>query len=264
MARYQLILAYDGTQFQGFQRQAYTRTVQGVVEAALRQLSWEGRSILSAGRTDTGVHAVGQVAAFDLDWRHPLPELQNALNALLPLDVAVREVREAAADFHPRYDALARRYRYRCYCQGVRDPLRERIAWKVWPGLEGDTLVEAAGLLQGSHDFSAFGSPPKPHGSTLRTVYTAGWMQQDSGWVFEIQGNAFLYHMVRRLVYLQVLIGQERLTLSDFQAAIDRQQPLPPGLAPARGLTLVEVLYPAPEQEEQQSNFVEGSVKPSP
>ncbi len=116
MARYQVILAYDGTHFVGFQRQGRSRTVQGVVEAALRQLGWQGRAILSAGRTDTGVHAAGQVIAFDLDWTHPEKELGRAINANLPQDVAVRSVAPASPDFHPRFDATARRYRYHLFC----------------------------------------------------------------------------------------------------------------------------------------------------
>ncbi|HZW05020.1 MAG TPA: tRNA pseudouridine synthase A, partial [Anaerolineaceae bacterium] len=122
MERYQVILAYDGTEFQGFQRQTGTRTVQSEIETALRRLGWQGRSILSAGRTDTGVHAAGQVIAFDLDWTHSPETLGRAMNAFLPSDVAVKAVRATAPDFHPRFDAVARCYHYRIYCQPARDP----------------------------------------------------------------------------------------------------------------------------------------------
>jgi tRNA pseudouridine38-40 synthase len=113
--RYQAILAYDGTHFLGFQRQGKGRTVQGVVEAALRQLGWQERTILAAGRTDTGVHASGQVIAFDFEWHHPVEALQKALNTLLPQDVSACEVQPTRADFHPCYDAVSRRYRYSLY-----------------------------------------------------------------------------------------------------------------------------------------------------
>ncbi len=129
MARYQVILAYDGADFFGFQRQADgcgQRTVQGVVEQALRRIGWQGRAILFAGRTDVGVHASGQVIAFDLDWLHSTDALLAALNANLPADVAAQAAQLAADDFHPRYDARARCYRYRLFCQPRRDPLRER------------------------------------------------------------------------------------------------------------------------------------------
>ena len=137
MARYQVILAYDGTRFLGSQRQANSRTVQGELEKALRKVGWSGTSVLIAGRTDAGVHASGQVAAFDFDWSYADDVLGRALNANLPVDMAVREVRVAADDFHPRFDASSRRYRYRLFCQPVRDPLRETLAWRTWPAVDG-------------------------------------------------------------------------------------------------------------------------------
>jgi tRNA pseudouridine38-40 synthase len=243
MARYKVILAYDGTDFQGYQRQGKTRTVQLVVEAALVKLGWEGKTILTAGRTDSGVHAAGQVVAFDLDWTHSMEELVRALNANLPDDVAVKAGAQAADDFHPRYDAVARTYRYRIHTTPQRDPLRERFSWRVWPPVELEALQSAARLIPGSHDFAAFGSPPKAGGSTQRIVYSTGWCELEGGLVFEIIGNAFLYHMVRRLVFVQVQIGQERISLDDLKRALAEVKALPPGLAPAHGLALSAVSY---------------------
>jgi len=246
MARYQVILAYDGTQYRGFQRQLKARTVQGVVETTLRELGWSGQAILAAGRTDTGVHASGQVIAFDLDWKHPPEELGAALNAQLPGDVAARSVMQVEANFHPRYDALARTYRYRIYCWENRDPLLDRYAWRVWPLLDIDLLQRAASLLIGRQDFAAFGTPPRPAGSTHRTVLQAQWSRDDHELIFEITADAFLYRMVRRLVSFQVEIGQGRRELEALRQALE----LPPdsalqGLAPAHGLTLVKVIYPS-------------------
>ncbi len=136
MARYQVILAYDGTDFAGSQRQAKSRTVQGEFEKALQRLGWPGRSAMMAGRTDAGVHAAGQVAAFDFDWAHTPEELGRALNANLPADMAVHRVQAVPAEFHPRFDAASRRYRYRLFCRNSRDPLRERYAWRVWPAVD--------------------------------------------------------------------------------------------------------------------------------
>jgi tRNA pseudouridine38-40 synthase len=243
MERYQVKIAYDGTNFQGFQRQGSRRTVQAVIENALRRLNWQQRAILYAGRTDTGVHAVGQVIAFDLDWAHSPEDLGRALNATLPDDVAVREVKIAASDFHPRYSALARSYRYRLYCQAQRDPLRDRYAWRVWPPPQGDLLQQAAALLEGSHDFAAFGSPLKKGGSTLRTVYRARWEQAGDEWRFEVTANAFLYRMVRRMVFLQVQVGQQQLSLAELADALESPRPLTPGLAKPNGLTLEIVYY---------------------
>ena len=246
MAHYQIKLAYDGTDFQGFQRLGKGRSVQDEVEKALRRFGWHGRTILGAGRTDTGVHASGQVIAFDLDWTHTTGELQNALNAHLPADVAVMAAQEAPADFHPRYDAQARTYRYRIYHLPQRDPLQERFAWRVWPALDFSNLQKAAILLLGEHDFAAFGAPHKKGGCTVRRVFRAVWEQQAGGLLFEISANAFLYHMVRRLVFTQVLAGSGKLALDDLAQGVLAAQSQPPGLAPAHGLVLHEVLYHDP------------------
>jgi tRNA pseudouridine38-40 synthase len=243
MARYQVILAYDGTEFCGFQRQGTTRTVQVEVEQALRQLGWQGQTILSAGRTDSGVHAEGQVIAFDLEWNHPAHALLMALNAHLPADIAAQALQEADADFHPRYHARSRSYRYRIYCQPGRNPLRDRYAWRVWPAVTGELLHAAAATLPGTYDCAAFGSPMKPGGSTIRTVFKAGWNWDEENWHFEVTANAFLYHMVRRMVYLQVLVAQSRLSLKDFTETIQAAQSQVPGLAPPQGLVLKEVSY---------------------
>jgi tRNA pseudouridine38-40 synthase len=249
MARYQIILAYDGTHFLGFQRSGSTRTVQGVVEAALRKLGWQERILLSAGRTDTGVHASGQVIAFNLDWSHSTEDLGRAVNAMLPEDVAVKSIQEAAPDFHPRYQAVRRFYRYSIYCSPERDPLLDRFAWRVWPVVDEQRLHEAARILPGTHDFSAFGTPPRAGGSTVRTVYHAVWQPQAQGLLFEVSANAFLYHMVRRLVYWQVLTAQKRLSLEQWALAVEAAQQLTPGLAPPNGLVLTEVGYPGQEDK---------------
>jgi tRNA pseudouridine38-40 synthase len=244
MARYQIIIAYDGTEFKGFQRQARARTVQAVLEAALHKIGWQDRSILAAGRTDTGVHAAGQVAAFDLEWEHGTQELQAALNANLPADVSVRQVRLVDAAFHPRFDALARRYEYRVLCVETRDPLRERYAWRVWPAVEQEVLQAAASSLPGTHDFAAFGTPPHSGGSTIRTVYQATWQPEDRELVFEITANAFLYRMVRRVVYVLVAVAQRRLAVEQIAGSlVERKLEAVAGLAPAHGLSLVEVIY---------------------
>jgi len=249
MARYQVILAYDGTNFNGFQRQASSarsRTVQGTVEAALYRLGWQGKSVLYAGRTDSGVHAYGQVIAFDLEWVHALDELQAALNATLPPDIAVRKINVTRSDFHPRYDALNRRYQYKLFCQPIRDPLRERFAWRVWPEVALNKIQQVALHLTGSNDFSSFGIPPRVGGTTVRNVTQAEWQKENDTFLFEIIANAFLYHMVRRLVSFQVSVGQGKF---DPEAVLEclgcRSPSLVKGLAPSQGLMLMEVVYPA-------------------
>jgi tRNA pseudouridine38-40 synthase len=245
MARYQIILAYDGTDFSGSQRQAKSRTVQSELERALAKLGWQGKSVLLAGRTDSGVHASGQVAAFDLAWKHPPEELVAALNGNLPLDMSVSAAKIVPDDFHPRFDATARHYRYHVFCQPVRDPLRERYTWRVWPPLDGDALQNAAGLFLGQHDFVAFGMPPRRGKSTIRTLTKAEWQLHGDQWAFDVQADAFLYRMVRKLVHVQVAIGQGR---ASAQAIIDalagKPEGIPGGIAPANGLALIEVTYP--------------------
>jgi tRNA pseudouridine38-40 synthase len=247
MARYQVILAYDGTEFQGFQRQAgrQDRTVQGAIEQALLRMGWQGRSILASGRTDSGVHASGQVIAFDLEWAHSLEDLRSALNAYLPATIAAKQALRVKDNFHPRYDAISRRYCYHVFCQEVRDPFRERYAWRVWPAADLDRMRTSAASLTGAHDFAAFGTPPRTGGSTIRKVLEATWEPSQGELVFSITANGFLYHMVRRLVYILVGVGQEKIDPSLIRCNLES----PPaemlqGLAPPQGLFLEEVIYP--------------------
>ncbi len=249
MARYQATLAYDGTRFYGFQRQTDRRTVQGVVEDALRELGWPETSILAAGRTDTGVHASGQVIAFDLEWSHGADALQKALNACLPDDVSALEVRAAHASFHPRYDARSRTYCYRLFCAPVRHPLRERYAWRVWPPVQISLLQAAADYLPGKHDFAAFGRSPVEGGSTTRRIFEAAWNEEGPCLTFTLRGDAFLYRMVRRTVSLLVRIGQGNLPPEIVQRRLSPPYEPVQGLAPARGLTLIRVEYPSEDGE---------------
>lgn len=246
MARYQVILAYDGAGFTGSQRQANSRTVQGELENALHRIGWTGSSVIMAGRTDSGVHAAGQVASFDFDeWSHPVERLLKALNAKLPADMAVRKIEPVHADFHPRFDALSRAYRYRLFCEPVREPLRERFTWRLWPKPNGDALIRNAELFLGTHDFAAFGSPTSEKGTTTRTVTRSEWRRKPNGeWQFEVRADAFLYRMVRRLVFVQVAVALGRCSVEDVRLALKgRGKPLPAGLAPAHGLSLIDVEY---------------------
>lgn len=251
MARYQIILAYDGTEYHGFQRQANVRTIQGTVEKALKKINWHGNSILAAGRTDAGVHATGQVITVDLDWTHTNADLRNALNANLPRDIAAREVWAVPADFHPRFDAVTRKYKYNILCQEFRDPLRERFAWRSWSPPDLSLLQVASRHIIGEHDFSAFGTPPQEGGRTRLTISQVQWNQAEDMIVFEIVSKAFLYQMVRRLVAVQVLIGQHKIDMQELTQRLDpsstrmnnHHQCLFQQVAPPHGLILCEVSY---------------------
>jgi tRNA pseudouridine38-40 synthase len=246
MARYKVVLAYDGTKFYGSQRQSEGRTVQAEFEKAIKQLGWQDRSVMLAGRTDAGVHASGQVVSFDLDWVHELVDLQRALNSLLPKDIAVRSITQVSADFHPRFDAISRCYHYHIHCDSVRDPLKLRYTWQVWPPMELERLNAAAKILIGNHDFSAFGRAHRKNGSTIRSVIKAEWLQQGQFYTFSITANAFLYHMVRRLVHVLVSVGQGNLNFATISDSLETPSvSVHQGLAPPEGLELVEVCYPS-------------------
>ncbi len=252
MAHYKLILAYDGTDFNGFQRQAIKQSVQAEVEAALRKLGWQGRAIMPAGRTDSGVHALGQVVSFTFDWKHSDQVLQTALNAHLPESIAVQRVSQAAAGFHPRYDALSRTYRYRTYCQAARNPLLDRYAWRLWHSPDLDRMNAAAQDLIGEHDFCAFGRALKQDATTVRKIMQAEWTGGTCQAEFTITGNAFLYHMVRRIVYVLVQVGLGELPGDIVRRGLETGTTGKVNLAPARGLTLLKVAYP--EDLEEQSS----------
>jgi len=242
-AHYKVILAYHGEAFAGFQRQRDERTVQGEFEAGLRKLGWQGGSIRGAGRTDAGVNARAQVVSFKLNWAHSTDDLCHALNYYLPRAMGVQSVVEVPEDFHPRFDAKARHYRYQLFCHPVRDPLREVFAWRVWPKVALDRMNEAAGDLVGLHDFTAFGSPTTPGGVTVREVFSATWREKSLEYQFDIQANAFLYHMVRRITLVLVKIGQGEAPVSLVKESLQSGDLELTGLAPAEGLFLQEVIY---------------------
>jgi tRNA pseudouridine38-40 synthase len=244
VATYQSILAYDGTDFAGFQRQRGRRTVQGEVEKALRRLGWQETALRAAGRTDSGVHAAGQVIAYALAWEGEPARLTRALNAILPADAAIVSTAAAPDGFRPRYAARWRRYRYRIVAAPQRLPLGERYAWRIWPAPELEPMRMAAALLVGKHDFGAFGLPPRRESHTRRTVRRSGWDGQGDAAAFIIEGDAFLYRMVRRLTSALVAVGQGRLSPDEIAERLAHPAQHWQGhLAPAHGLCLEAVIF---------------------
>jgi len=246
MQRFRATLAYDGTGYYGFQRQAGgTPTIQGAVEAALYRISGQDITIMGAGRTDAGVHASGQVIAFDLDWRHQPGDLLRALNANLPTDIALQSIQPAAEEFHPRFAARQRTYVYRFYQNRIRNPLWNRSMWRVGAGLDQAAMYRAAALLVGEYDFSTFGQPTQPGGSPVRRVSTSDLMFMGAGQgSYTITANAFLQRMVRSIMGTLVEVGRGAMNVETFEAALmaaDRSQAGP--TAPPQGLTLVSVTY---------------------
>lgn len=241
--RLRATVAYDGTDFHGFQRQANARSVQGELEAALERICGRQVAVTGAGRTDAGVHATGQVIAFDAPWQHTLDELQRAMNSALPEDVAVTDLRECEPEFHPRFSARSRVYEYRVTETPTRQPLTRRYEWQIDRRLDAAAIVRAAGWLVGTHDFAAFGTAPQGDG-TVRTVMRAEWAGSAGVWRFTIEANAFLFRMVRRIVATLVRAGSGQIDpdeVRDILASGDARRVK--GAAPARGLCLTQVNY---------------------
>jgi tRNA pseudouridine38-40 synthase len=254
--RVRALVAYDGTDYSGFQRQLDVPTVQETLERTLAQVTQETVTVWGAGRTDGGVHALGQVIAFDTSWRHGVEDLQRAMNAVLPSDVAVRELGVAASDFHPRYDARSRHYRYRIHSAPVRSPIARRYSLHVPYRLDTALMQRAAESLVGEHDFATFGQAPQGD-VTVRRVFSVVWGEQCCDCVgfggtrargrfltFDIEANAFLYRMVRSIVGTLLDVGQGRLDAGAFEEALvscDRSRA--GKTAASHGLCLVRVSY---------------------
>lgn len=199
--------------------------------------------IVGAGRTDAGVHATGQVISFDLEWRHSAEALQRALNANLEEAIVVNEVREASADFHPRYDAKRRAYRYTILNTALRQPLRRFSCWHVRMPLNVKAMNEAADCLIGTWDFATFGQPPQGE-NTVRQVFQANWEAEPPFLTFTIEANAFLYRMVRSIVGTLKQVGDGSLEVDAFVKAFSLAERKYAGpTAPPQGLVLTNVKY---------------------
>lgn len=238
--RYRARVEYDGTDFAGFQAQPGLRTVQGELEAALSRLSGGiRRRVDAAGRTDAGVHASGQVIAFTDAGRLPAEELERALNALLPADVAIRDLRRVPAGFHPRHAARYREYRYTVW-NGPRSPLRERMALGVRVPLDTAAMERVGSVLVGRHDFSAFGAADR---QPVRTVHWVRVRRAGSLVTIDVAADAFLRGMVRRIVAVLIEAGRGKIDEQQVAAILASRRPALNGaVAPARGLCLRRVV----------------------
>jgi tRNA pseudouridine38-40 synthase len=253
---FRALVEYDGTNYAGWQVQTNRPTVQGTLETTIAQVTQQSVRVTGAGRTDAGVHASGQVIRFDVAWRHTPADMQRAINARLPADVAVHDLQTAAPGFHPRFSARSRAYRYTVWSGAVRSPLRARFAHYVRRPLDVDAMNVAAQLLVGWHDFATFGVDPEMGsgaGNTQRQVLRAIWQSEPDltgeGHLvrFDIEANAFLRTMVRTIVAALLEVGSGRRTVEQFGSLLlAAQRGLAPPPAPACGLCLVEVTYEGP------------------
>ncbi len=257
-------IAYDGTAFHGFQIQRSEPTIQAALEEALCSFVGSEVRVFGSGRTDAGVHASGQVVAAMVPWKHSLESLQRAWNAHLSRSITVRDVVEAPSDFHPRFSAERRTYRYYLYDWGFGknnaigpkvSPLTDRFALYVTHALDLSAMQAAASRLIGCHDFATFGQPPQGE-NTVRTIYSAEWQVITTDLLpmsnylgrylaFTVSADAFLRQMVRNLVGTLLMVGKQRWApdyIDELIAACDRRRCAPP--ASPQGLVLENVTYP--------------------
>lgn len=241
--RYAFCVQYRGSLFSGWQRQQDRMTVQGELERALSTIANEPVYVQAAGRTDAGVHASGQIAAFATQASRPIEQWLRGLNGLTPNDIQIDWLQPVRADFHPRFDAVSRRYTYVFHDQGRKNPFLSQLAWCT-DGLDDTAMHAAARALLGEHDFSSFRGAGCQSHTPMRRVDRCEVRREGGFVIMNIEANAFLLHMVRNIAsgLQQVGLGAEKNFLSRLLKARDRQQL---GItAPAEGLYLAEVSYP--------------------
>ena len=244
MRNIKLLLSYDGTDFFGWQRQPDRRTVQQVLEEAIGRLTGVESNTTASGRTDAGVHAIGQVVHFFTTSRHPPETFVKALNAMLPADVRVDGAWDMSQSFHATLDAKAKLYRYVIDNGRHADPFQRRYAWHVFSPLDNEAMHRAAETLKGRHDFHSFETNWPNRTSSVRTItHIAVSRRSDSVWI-EVEADGFLYNMVRSITGTLVEVGKGKWPVSrvaEVLAAEDRREAGP--TAPPQGLFLVRVRY---------------------
>jgi tRNA pseudouridine38-40 synthase len=247
MRRIRMTVSYDGTEYHGWQVQPGLPTVQSILETVLAEIEGAPVKVAGSGRTDAGVHALAQVAAFTLVNPIPVDNLRKAINRLLPLDIRVFDVAEAAADFHPRYQALAKTYEYRIHRTEICPPFAHRYLYHYPYPLDEARIFELAPLLEGAHDFSAFAASDDKDQlgrSKVRRIFHSRASRSGDVLIYSVRGSGFLKHMVRNIVGVLIEVGKGNLTRGDIEKRLDPACAIPPGPSvPARGLFLVSVEY---------------------
>jgi tRNA pseudouridine38-40 synthase len=247
MKRLKLTVHYDGSAFRGWQYQPDQRTVQGELQTALARLAATPRTAIGSGRTDTGVHATGQVVSVDMPARWDGPTLRKALNATLPRDIWVEAAEVVSPDFHPRFDAMARTYRYDVGTHPVAaSPFHRRWCWPLTDPLDPEVLHALAKRLPGTRSFRSFSKSGQPERGYVCSVKRAEWTPWELGFRFEITADRYLHHMVRYLVGTMVDIGRGRRAPDVFESLLASDaETLTSPPAPPEGLFLTLVEYPS-------------------
>jgi tRNA pseudouridine38-40 synthase len=269
MRNLKLILSYDGTDFAGWQMQPGIPTVQGTLASGIGRITGEKVLPQGSGRTDAGVHALAQVVTFVTESSVPTTNFIKALNDVLPASIRVLDVEEVAADFHARYSARAKTYRYRICREAVCPPFLARYVWHYPYPLDEGAIISAGRLVQGEHDFTSFaavdpeekvnnregqhsmslsagyGSPRTVQtSSAVRRIFSSGWERSGDEFIYTVRGSGFLHHMVRNLVGTFILVGKGTLRVDDVSKILKaRNRSAAGATAPASGLYLVNVEY---------------------
>ena len=244
MRTLKLTLAYDGTRFVGWQRQGEGESIQGLLEDTLARFEGRPVTVQGAGRTDAGVHALGQVASARVTFAHPAATLVRAINAHLPPEIRVLSVEDAAPDFHARFSARSKTYRYVIRNVPVSDPFDRQYVWHLPEPLALGPMREAAAMLVGRHDFAAFRSVGAEVATTVRTMTRSEWRESDGVLTYEIAGDGFLRHMVRAIVGTLVEIGRGWRPPQEVQSLLRGGRRADAGAtAPPHGLFLLRVDY---------------------
>ncbi len=244
MRHIKLVIGYDGTDFHGFQRQKGLRTVQEELERTLTTLLGHPVSVKAAGRTDTGVHAEGQVVSFWTNCPIPVERLPLALNSLLPADIVAKKATQVSPKFHPRFDATSRVYRYLIENRPAPSVLLRRYAWHIPEPLNVEAMKQAAQFLIGVHDFASFHASGSDLGSTVREMKRIVIAKRNGVVAITMEANAFLYHMARIIVGTLVEIGLGRREPDEMKAILEaRDRSVAGKTAPPHGLCLVQVKY---------------------
>jgi tRNA pseudouridine38-40 synthase len=241
---WKLVLAYDGTDFHGWQVQPDRLTVQGLLRDALARIAGEDVLPQGSGRTDAGVHALGQVTSFALAAPIPEANLVRALNRILPAAIRVLSAERVADDFHARHSAQAKTYEYRIFRGTICPPWQARYVYALNTRLDVDAMQRCAAMILGEHDFTSFAASDSDSRSNVRCLYASEWMEEPDLLLYRVRGNGFLHHMVRNLVGTFLQVGRGNLAETEFPAILAARSRDEAGpTAPARGLFLVNVDY---------------------
>ena len=248
MRNLKLTLAYDGTDFAGWQIQPEASTVQGTLSSAIGRITGEKVMPQGSGRTDAGVHALGQIATVQIECVIPAANFVVALNDILPASIRVLAAEEVLEDFHPRKSARAKTYRYRIYREAICPPFLARYVWHYPYPLDEGAMREAAPLVEGEHDFTSFAAADPERGresvSNVRRIFSSLWRREGCELIYEVRGSGFLHHMVRNLVGTLLLVGKGTLKAADVTTILNaRDRSAAGATAPPAGLYLVNVEY---------------------